>query len=182
MNIVQTRITGLIIVEPRLYPDDRGYFYESFNAREYTQFGLDMQFVQDNQSKSSYGVIRGLHYQINPYAQTKLVRVLEGKIFDVAVDLREGSSTFGKWHGEELSADNMKQMLIPKGFAHGFSVLSPTAVVFYKCDAYYSPEYERGIRYNDPFLDIKWQIEPGKIIVSERDLGMPSFDEAEKDF
>ena len=145
MNIVETGIPGLVIIEPKIFEDDRGYFFESFHHGKLSQHGLQTSFIQDNQSKSSYGVIRGLHYQLNPHAQTKLVRVLEGVIYDVAVDVRKGSPTFGKWFGIELSADNKKQLYIPKGFAHGFSVLSQTAVVFYKCDNLYNPSSEGGI-------------------------------------
>jgi len=182
MTIHETDIEGLLIVEPKVFKDERGYFYESYNQQVYEQHQVKTRFVQDNQSKSVRGVVRGLHYQLNPFAQTKLVRVLEGIILDVAVDIRKGSPTFGKWFGAELSAENMKQMLIPKGFAHGFSVLSETAIVFYKCDQFYNPEHERGIRLNDPDLDIDWKIPQEDMIISSRDSGLPSFENAEMNF
>jgi dTDP-4-dehydrorhamnose 3,5-epimerase len=138
--------------------------------------------VQDNQSKSSYGVIRGLHFQCNPKAQTKLVRVLEGKIFDVAVDCRKNSPTFGKWFGIELSAENKKQLLVPKGFAHGFSVLSDTAIVFYKCDSFYAPEADGGILYNDPALNIDWRISKEEVILSEKDSKLPVLSQSKINF
>jgi dTDP-4-dehydrorhamnose 3,5-epimerase len=144
--------------------------------------GLHFSWVQDNQSKSAYGVIRGLHYQLEPYAQTKLVRVLKGKILDVAVDLRSGSPTFGKWKSMILSEANYQQLLLPKGFAHGFSVLSDEAVVFYKCDQFYHPASDKGIRYDDPALGIDWQLPPDKIVVSEKDRNLPLLKEAELNF
>ncbi|MGZ5192233.1 MAG: dTDP-4-dehydrorhamnose 3,5-epimerase, partial [Flavisolibacter sp.] len=144
--------------------------------------GLDINFIQDNQSKSSYGVIRGLHYQLNPFAQSKLVRVLEGNILDVAVDIRKGSHTFGKIFTIELSSQNKKQLLIPKGFAHGFSVLSPVAVVMYKCDGLYNKQSEAGIRFNDLHLNIDWQIPANKHIISEKDLSLPVFEECRNNF
>ncbi|HYX06822.1 MAG TPA: dTDP-4-dehydrorhamnose 3,5-epimerase [Bacteroidales bacterium] len=182
MNIEQTILPGLKIIEPRIFADDRGYFFESYNQQKFSDQGIDITFVQDNQSKSSYGVIRGLHYQLNPKAQTKLVRVLQGTIFDVAVDIRKGSPTFLQWFGIELSEENKKQLLIPQGFAHGFSVLSETAVVMYKCDNLYAPELERGIIYNDADLKIDWQIEPTKAIVSGKDKQNPVANEAETNF
>ena len=139
MKIVKTAIQDLVIIEPIVFEDSRGYFFESYNKNVFESENLRLDFVQDNQSKSGYGVIRGLHYQIAPHAQTKLVRVLSGKIFDISVDIRKGSPTFGKWVGVELSEENKKQILVPKGFAHGFSVLSKTAVVLYKCDDFYHP-------------------------------------------
>ncbi|HWB91246.1 MAG TPA: dTDP-4-dehydrorhamnose 3,5-epimerase, partial [Puia sp.] len=151
-------IPGLLIFEPAVYKDDRGYFFESYNLETFRRQGVDIHFVQDNQSNSRYGVIRGLHYQLAPHAQTKLVRVLEGRILDIAVDIRRGSPTFGKHVSVELSADNKLQFLIPHGFAHGFSVLSETAEVAYKCDAFYNKESEGGIRFDSPELDIDWQI------------------------
>jgi len=154
MPFIQTHIPGLKIFEPKVFEDNRGYFYEAYNEDTFKKEGVDMRFVQDNQSRSCYGVIRGMHYQLNPYAQTKLVRTLEGRILDVAVDIRKGSPTFGQSFSVELSAENKKQLLIPAGFAHGFSVLSPTAIVFYKCDAVYNKETEAGIVYNDSTLSI----------------------------
>lgn len=182
MKIIQTHIPGLIVIEPDVYSDQRGYFYESYNEAKFKENGITARFVQDNESKSSKGTIRGLHYQLNPKAQTKLVRVIEGIVYDVAIDLRKGSPTFGKWHGEVLTADNKKQFYIPKGFAHGFSVLSETAVFAYKCDDFYSKENERGIRFNDPTLNIDWKIAEDLSIVSEKDKTQPLFDHAEFNF
>lgn len=175
MKIRKTDIVGLLIIEPTVYKDKRGYFFESYNKGAYLKYGLEHTFIQDNQSKSSYGVIRGLHFQSQPYTQTKLVRVLEGAIYDVAVDLRQGSDSYGKWFGLEISADNNLQLLIPKGFGHGFSVLSETATVFYKCDELYHPEAEMGIRYNDEDLSIDWKIPADKVSVSQKDMILPSF-------
>lgn len=182
MKILQTTIPDLLIVEPNVFEDARGYFFESYNKVKFQEQGIDITFIQDNQSKSSYGVTRGLHYQLNPKAQTKLVRVLHGSIWDVAVDIRKNSSTFGKWFGIELSAENKRQLLIPKGFAHGFSVLSLEAVVLYKCDDFYSPKDERGIMYNDPFLNIDWKVPSDKVILSAKDLKHPEFTLAETNF
>ena len=182
MNTIKTELEGLLIIEPKVFNDSRGYFYESYNESRFQDAGLKYIFVQDNQSKSAYGVIRGLHYQLEPYAQTKLIRVLQGKIFDVAVDIRKGSSTFGKWFGLELSEDNYKQLLIPKGFAHGFSVLSQTAVILYKCDDFYTPNAERGIIYNDKTLNIDWHVRPDDAIVSDKDKELQAFDQAEMNF
>lgn len=174
MIIKETGIAGLILLEPEIYKDQRGYFFESYHNQ---RMGLGIEFIQDNQSRSHRNVIRGLHYQKDPYAQIKLVRVVEGSIFDVAIDLRAGSSTFGHWYGIELNVENHLQLLIPKGFAHGFSVLSAYATVLYKCDAYYHPEAEAGIHFNDPDLNIDWLIEPGEEIVSEKDRMLPYFKE-----
>lgn len=174
MNIVNTEISDLIVIEPRVFEDPRGYFFESFNANHLKQHNHPFNFCQDNQSKSSYGVIRGLHFQKAPHAQTKLVRVLDGEIYDVAVDLRKTSPTFGKWFGINLSADNKKQLFVPQGFAHGFSVLSETAIVMYKCDDFYHPETEGGIIFSDPTLNIDWKIEAGKEIISDKDLILPT--------
>lgn len=182
MPFYETDIQGLLIFEPKVFEDSRGYFFEAYNENVFKKEGLDLKFVQDNQSKSSYGVIRGLHYQLNPHAQYKLVRVLEGIILDVAVDIRKGSPTFGKHFSLELTAENKKQLLIPAGFAHGFSVLSETAVVLYKCDALYNKESETGIRYNDPTLNIDWKILAGKEIVSEKDLQQPLFENCRNNF
>lgn len=179
MQVKETRIKGVYIVEPDVFEDERGYFFESYNQKRFKESGIDIDFVQDNQSKSQYGVIRGLHYQADPWAQSKLVRVLEGKILDVVVDLRQSSPTFGDWVGVELSADNRKQLLLPRGFAHGFSVFSKTAVVMYKCDQFYHKEAERGIAWNDPELKIDWKISTGEEIVSEKDQNLPLFSGAE---
>ena len=175
MKIVETGIKDLLVFEPRVHEDSRGYFFESYNQNILKERGIETNFIQDNQSKSQYGVIRGLHYQKDPHAQTKLLRVLEGRIFDVAVDLRKSSPDFGKWYGLEISADNRKQIFIPKGFAHGFSVLSDIAVVLYKCDEFYHPESEAGISYADAELYIDWQIDPSRAIVSQKDLKQPDF-------
>ncbi len=149
MEFSTCHIPGLIIIEPSVFEDARGYFFEAYNQQLFSANGIDHSFVQDNQSKSSYGVIRGLHYQLPPFAQTKLVRVLEGKILDVAVDIRKGSPTYGQYYALELTAENKKQLFIPAGFAHGFSVISPAAVVLYKCDAFYNKKSEGGIRFDD---------------------------------
>jgi len=184
MKIIPTEIPDLLIIEPKVFEDSRGYFFESFNKNSLKTNGLDIHFVQDNESKSSYGVLRGLHYQLNPYAQTKLLRVLHGKILDVVIDIRQGSPTFGKWFGVELSAENKRQLLVPKGFAHGFSVLSETAVVFYKCDDFYNPQYERGINVNPQIsgINIDWKIDMSLAIISGKDLVHPSFEKAEMNF
>jgi len=162
-------IPGLIIVEPAVFEDSRGYFFESYNQSLFEQNGIACKFVQDNQSQSSYGVIRGLHFQMNPFAQSKLIRVLGGKILDVVVDIRKGSPTFGQSFSIELSAENKKQLFIPPGFAHGFSVLSETASVLYKCDQFYNKKSEAGIRFDDPALKINWRIPAEKAIISEKD-------------
>lgn len=176
MPFLPTDINGLLVFEPKVFEDSRGYFYEAYNEQTFNTAGVRYKFIQDNQSKSSYGVIRGLHYQLGPFAQTKLIRVLDGNILDVAVDIRKGSPTFGKHFALELSAENKKQLLIPAGFAHGFSVLSETAIVLYKCDAFYSKESERGIRFDDATLNINWKVDPSNAIVSGKDLELPAFD------
>lgn len=175
MNIIETGFKGLFIIEPAIYNDERGYFFESYNLENFSKNDISTQFVQDNESKSSYGVIRGLHFQIEPHAQTKLVRVVSGKILDVALDLRADSQTFGSYYAIELSSDNKRQFYIPKGFAHGFSVLSETAIVNYKCDNYYHKNSERGINLRDSDLGINWGIEKEKQIISEKDLLWPEF-------
>jgi len=182
MPFYKTDIPDLRIFEPKVFEDSRGYFFEAYNLETFQKEGVELKFVQDNQSKSSYGVIRGLHYQLNPYAQTKLVRALQGTILDVAVDIRKGSPTFGKYFSIELSAENKKQLLIPAGFAHGFSVLSETAVVFYKCDTLYNKESEAGIIYNDDSLNIDWKIPAGKEIVSGKDLAQAQFKDCRNNF
>jgi len=166
MPFIQTSIPGLLVFEPKIIEDSRGYFFESFNFKTFQAEGIEINFVQDNQSSSYYGVIRGLHYQLQPNAQVKLIRVLFGRVLDVAVDIRKGSSTFGKIFSVWLSAENKKQLFIPRGFAHGFSVLSDHAEVFYKCDSIYNKESEGGIIYNDPSLNIDWEIPAGKEIIS----------------
>lgn len=168
-----TGIPGLLIFEPRVFKDERGYFFESYNEETFRRQGIDLRFVQDNQSNSCYGVVRGLHYQLDPHAQAKLVRVIHGTILDIAVDIRKGSPTFGQYVGIELSADNKLQFLIPPGFAHGFSVLSGTAEVVYKCDTLYNRESEAGIRFDDPAIGIDWKLPADKLIVSAKDLDLP---------
>ncbi len=182
MPFIQTDIAGLLVFEPNVFEDNRGYFFEAYNEKIFSEAGIGIKFVQDNQSKSSYGVIRGLHYQLNPFAQAKLVRVLEGRILDVAVDIRKGSPTYGKHFDLELSAENKKQLFIPAGFAHGFSVLSETAIVLYKCNEFYNKESEGGIRFDDAALNINWQIPSGREIVSEKDLQLPAFQESRNNF
>ncbi len=182
MQVEKTPIEGLVVISPRVFEDERGYFFESFHALKYKEAGIDVGFVQDNESRSSRGVIRGLHYQFGDSAQGKLVRVTEGAVWDVAVDLRRNSTTFGKWFGVELSAANKKQFFIPRGFAHGFSVQSEFAVLTYKCDNYYNPQAERGIIYNDPVLNIDWKVDPEKALLSAKDLENIPFREAEADF
>jgi dTDP-4-dehydrorhamnose 3,5-epimerase len=182
MQLIETGIPDLLIVVPRVFEDTRGYFLESYNQRAYQEKGIDTIFVQDNESKSCKGVLRGLHYQLAPYAQTKLIRVIEGTILDVAVDIRRNSPTFGKHFSIELSAERKQQLLVPKGFAHGFSVLSDTAIVIYKCDSFFNPQAERGIRYNDPALGIDWRIDPYSAIVSAKDRVHPTLAEAEINF
>jgi dTDP-4-dehydrorhamnose 3,5-epimerase len=182
MPFKTTDIPGLLIFEPAVYKDDRGYFFESYNEQTFQKQGIGYRFVQDNQSFSYSGVIRGLHYQLPPFAQTKLVRALEGRVLDVAVDIRKGSPSFGKYLAIELSAENKLQLLIPHGFAHGFSVLSETAQLAYKCDRLYSKESEGGIRYDDPQLNIDWQISTDKAIVSDKDLQLPNFADCRNTF
>ncbi len=182
MEIIRTAFEGLLLLKPRIFEDARGYFYESYNRQEFIKAGISFDFVQDNQSDSARGVIRGLHYQLIPHAQTKLVRALLGSVYDVAVDLRKSSPTFGKHYGIELSGDNKFQLLIPRGFAHGFSVLTDRAVVLYKTDDFYNKGSERGILFNDPVLNIDWKTESGTFIVSERDQQLPRLDQAEYNF
>lgn len=182
MNITETGLEGLLIIQPKIFTDTRGYFFESFNQTEFRNAGIEFLPVQDNESKSSKGVIRGLHYQLNPQGQAKLIRVVEGKIFDVAVDLRKESPTFRKWFGIELDSISKKQLMIPRGFAHGFSVLSEIAVIQYKCDNTYNPQLERGINLRDKELNINWQLGDITPIISEKDLKNPDFRSAEMNF
>ncbi|WP_322933826.1 dTDP-4-dehydrorhamnose 3,5-epimerase [Bacteroides sp. CG01] len=171
MNIIKTSIEGVVIIEPRLFKDERGYFFESFNQREFEEKVCKTTFVQDNESKSGYGVIRGLHYQKPPFAQSKLVRVIKGAVLDVAVDIRKGSPTFGQHVAVELTEENHRQFFIPRGFAHGFSVLSEEVIFQYKCDEFYHPEAEGAIAWNDTELGIDWKIPRDKVILSEKDSG-----------
>lgn len=182
MHLEQTFIKDLIVLNPTVFEDSRGCFFEAYNQAKFNQEGINYQFIQDNQSFSKRGVIRGLHLQINPFAQAKLVRVLEGVILDVAVDLRKNSPTYGQHESVVLSAENKKQLMVPHGFAHGFSVLSETASVLYKVDQLYDKNSERGIRFDDPTLNIDWQLEPNEIIVSEKDLVLPYFKDIEWEF
>lgn len=180
MNVIKTDIEGVVIIEPKVFGDNRGYFFESFNAREFeAQTGQKIDFVQDNESKSCYGVVRGLHFQKGDKAQSKLVRVVSGAVLDVAVDIRPGSPTFGKYVSVELTAENHRQFFIPKGFAHGFAVLSPEAVFQYKCDEFYCPEAEGAIAWDDPALAIDWRIPAEDVVLSEKDKKHPRLKEAE---
>jgi dTDP-4-dehydrorhamnose 3,5-epimerase len=169
MNVIKTKIEGVVIIEPKIFKDDRGYFYESFNQKEFDEKVCKTVFVQDNQSKSSYGVIRGLHFQKPPHAQSKLVRCIKGRVLDVAVDIRKGSPTFGQYVSVELTEDNHLQFFIPRGFAHGFSVLSEEAVFQYKCDNFYAPESEGAIIWNDPEINVDWRVPEEEVRVSEKD-------------
>jgi dTDP-4-dehydrorhamnose 3,5-epimerase len=182
MPFKETPIPGIIIFEPAVYPDERGFFFESYNRHLFHANHILNEFVQDNQSFSVYGVIRGLHYQKEPYAQSKLVRVIQGEILDVVLDIRVGSPGFGKTYNILLSAENKKQIFIPRGFAHGFSVLSETAVISYKCDQFYNKQSEAGIRFNDTGLNINWQIPPNKALISGKDAQLPEFDPSISDF
>ena len=179
MNIIKTAIEGLLVLEPRVFGDSRGYFLETWKKETYEQAGIVCDFVQDNESKSSYGVLRGLHWQAAPYTQAKLVRVVSGTVWDVVVDIRKGSPTFGKHMAIELSGENKLQLFIPKGFAHGFAVLSEEAVFLYKCDNVYMPSSERGMRFDDPALGIDWRVKPENWNLSEKDKKHPSFAEIE---
>jgi dTDP-4-dehydrorhamnose 3,5-epimerase len=182
MPFTTTEFPGLLIFEPRVFNDDRGYFFESYNENTFSAGGATMKFVQDNQARSTYGVIRGLHFQLAPYAQTKLIRTLSGSILDVVVDLRKGSPSFGKVFSIELSAENKMQLLVPKGFAHGYSVLTETAEVLYKCDAFYNKDSEGGLFFNDPALGIDWLIPAEKALVAEKDLVLPVMEKCISNF
>ncbi|QKG80195.1 dTDP-4-dehydrorhamnose 3,5-epimerase [Tenuifilum thalassicum] len=182
MVIEETKIPEIKIIKPKVFTDNRGYFFESYNQKTFHALGIENNFIQDNESFSKKGVIRGLHYQLSPYAQSKLVRVVKGKIFDVAVDIRKNSPTFGQWVGVELSDENKHQLLIPKGFAHGFVTLSEYAIVNYKCDELYNPEADRGIRFNDPQIGIDWLIGLDEAIVSAKDNVHPYLKDAEINF
>ena len=183
MDVIKTEIEGVLIIEPKIFGDDRGYFFESFNARKFAdKTGMGINFVQDNESKSRYGVLRGLHFQLPPYTQSKLVRVVKGKVVDVAVDLRKGSPTYGKYAMCELSEDNHRQFFVPQGMAHGFVVLSEEAVFQYKCDDFYHPEAEGGIMWNDPSINVQWPISAADISLSERDKCHPLLKDFESPF
>jgi len=180
MEITKTKLEGVFIIEPKIFGDDRGYFTETFRQDLLEKkIGYSLHFVQDNESKSSLGVFRGLHYQLPPFSQTKLVRVIQGSVLDVAVDIRKGSPTFGEHIVVELSEENKKQLFVPRGFAHGFVVTSDLATFSYKVDNYYSPEHDRGIIYNDPDLDIDWNLDTDKLLLSEKDRKQPKFKDAD---
>ena len=179
MKVIKTNIEGVVVIEPRVFEDERGYFFESFSEREFCAEVCDCHFVQSNEAKSSYGVVRGLHFQLPPYAQSKLVRVAKGRVLDVAVDIRKSSPTFGKHVAVELSSDNHRQVFIPHGFAHGYSVLSEEAVVEYKCDNYYAPENEGAIAWDDAALAIDWQIPAEDVILSAKDRNHSTLAECE---
>ena len=179
MNIIETTIKGVFILEPRIFKDERGYFFESFSQKEFEEKVCKTIFVQDNESKSCYGVLRGLHFQKTPFAQSKLVRVVKGNVLDVAVDIRKGSPTFGKHVAVELTGDNKRQFFIPRGFAHGFAVLSEEVVFQYKCDNLYSPQNEGALAWNDPALGIDWKIPADQLILSDKDKRHPNLNEAE---
>ena len=182
MPFIKTEFPGLLIFEPVVFRDSRGYFFESYNEKTCLAEGVNIEFVQDNQAKSTYGVVRGLHYQLEPFAQTKFIRVLTGSILDVVVDIRKDSPTFGRSYSIELSGENHKQLLVPHGFAHGYSVLSETAEVLYKCDAFYHKDSEAGIAYNDESLNIDWMIPKDKQIISEKDTHQPLFKDCKNNF
>ena len=173
MNVIKTKIEGVVIIEPRVFRDDRGYFFESFSQQRFNELVAPVTFVQDNESRSTYGVLRGLHFQKPPYAQSKLVRVVKGVVLDVAVDLRKDSPTFGQYEQVLLSEDNKRQFFIPQGLANGFVVLSPEAVFQYKCDNYYAPQAEGSVRWDDPQININWQLPLGDILLSEKDKKAP---------
>lgn len=183
MQVIKTDIEGVLIIEPKVFGDARGYFFESFNEKVFNaETGLEIRFVQDNESKSSYGVLRGLHFQKPPFVQSKLVRVVKGRVLDVAVDLRKNSPTYGKYVSVELTEDNHRQFFIPKGFAHGFSVLSEEAVFQYKCDEFYAPQSEGAVAWNDPQLAINWMIDEKDVLLSEKDQHHPFLSDFETPF
>ena len=182
MNVIHTALEGVVIIEPRIFKDARGYFFESFSQKEFDEKVMPIRFVQDNESMSSYGVMRGLHYQKMPYTQSKLVRCVKGAVLDVAVDIRHGSPTFGQHVAVELTEDNHRQFFIPRGFAHGFAVLSETAVFQYKCDNFYAPQADAGIQLRDESLGIDWRIPIMEAILSEKDLKQPFLQDAPIDF
>jgi dTDP-4-dehydrorhamnose 3,5-epimerase len=180
MKAIERKLNGVVLFEPKVFGDERGYFSEVFRQDEFeAAVGHKVDFIQDNESKSSFGVLRGLHYQLPPFSQSKLVRVIEGSVIDVAVDLRDGSPTFGEHYAVTLSSENKQQLFIPRGFAHGFLVTSPTAIFAYKVDNYYAPEYDRGVRYNAPALGIAWGMDDTRLLLSEKDRGQPLLKDAE---
>lgn len=179
MNVIQTEIPGVVVIEPRVFEDPRGYFFESFSQKDFDSQVREVRFVQDNESKSSYGVLRGLHFQKPPHAQSKLVRVVKGSVLDVAVDIRKGSPTFGKYVAVELSEQNHRQFFIPRGFAHGFVVLTDEVVFQYKCDNFYAPQSEGAVAWNDPDLNIDWKVPADKILLSDKDRRHPLLKDAD---
>ncbi len=182
MEVIETKIAGVVIIEPKVFKDERGYFFESFSQREFKEKVRSINFVQDNESMSSYGVMRGLHFQKPPYTQSKLMRCVKGKVLDVAVDIRKGSPTYGQHVAVELTEDNHRQFFVPRGFAHGFAVLSETAVVQYKCDNFYAPQADGGISIQDESFGIDWQIPAEKVILSAKDLNRPLFKDFDSPF
>lgn len=183
MEVIKTGIEGVLVIEPKVFGDARGYFFESFNSKEFKEtIGIEVNFVQDNESKSRYGVLRGMHFQLPPYTQSKLVRVVKGKVLDVVVDIRKGSPTYGKYEMCELTEDNHRQFFVPKGMAHGFAVLSEEAIFQYKCDDFYHPEAEGAIAWNDPDLNIQWPISTADVVLSEKDKHHPFLRDFESPF
>lgn len=182
MNVIETAINGVYVIEPKVFHDTRGYFFESYNLRDFSREVLHTTFVQDNESYSTYGVIRGLHFQKPPFTQAKLVRVIKGTVLDIAVDIRKGSPTYGQYVASVLSEENKYQFFVPRGFAHGFAVLSEEALFQYKCDNFYAPDFERGIAWNDPELRIDWRLPDERIILSEKDKHRPTLEESETFF
>ncbi len=182
MEIIKTEIEGVVIIEPRIFKDARGYFFESFSERDFFSLVKEVHFVQDNESRSSYGVLRGLHFQKPPFSQSKLVRVIRGAVLDVAVDIRKGSPTYGKHVAVELTEDNHRQFFIPRGFAHGFSVLTDEVIFQYKCDSFYAPQSEGAIAWDDPDLGIDWRIPADKVLLSEKDRRHPRLKDLDSPF
>ena len=183
MEVIKTGIEGVLVIEPKVFGDERGYFFESFNAKDFMEeTGIEVNFVQDNESKSRYGVLRGMHFQLPPYTQSKLVRVVKGKVLDVVVDIRKGSPTYGKYEICELTEDNHRQFFVPKGMAHGFAVLSEEAIFQYKCDDFYHPEAEGAIAWNDPDIAINWPLSSADVILSEKDKHHPFLKDFESPF
>ncbi len=182
MEVIKTALDGVVIIEPRIFKDTRGYFFESYSEREFEEKVCKTTFVQDNESFSSYGVLRGLHFQCPPFTQSKLVRVIKGAVLDVAVDIRKGSPTYGQHVAVELNEENHRQLFIPRGFAHGFAVLSDEVLFQYKCDNFYAPQADGGIAWNDPDLNIDWRIPVDKVILSEKDTKHPRLKDYDSDF
>ena len=182
MQVIKTPLEGVLVIEPKVFKDSRGFFVETYNEERYMQAGITARFVQDNMSASTYGVVRGLHFQRPPYTQAKLVSCIEGEVLDVAVDLRKDSPTYGQWYSVVLSAENHRQFFIPRGFAHGFSALSPTAIFAYKCDNLYHPEADGGLMLNDPILNIDWRVPKDQMILSDKDKNHPFLKDLDNPF